>query len=105
MGHECHVINEKFVGNEQKLVFTMQKFSQMVGVRAKKGRECQRKESYTFRHYLNVRYHFPKSFETTSGSLKSASGSQGDPRVSGLPSLHYSNKDVHKSFILSLQCD
>ena len=46
--HEFH--------DEQKLVFTMHKFSQMVSVRAKKDRECRRKESYTFCHYLNVRY-------------------------------------------------
>ena len=32
---------------------------------------------------------FPKVFETTSGSLKSASGSLSDPRVSGSPSLVY----------------
>ena len=35
-----------------------------------------RKESNTFRHYLDARYHFPKCFETTNGSLESASGSR-----------------------------
>ena len=59
----------------------------MMGVRAKKGRECQRKESYTFCHDLNVCQHFPKSFETTSGLLESASGSRCDQLVGGLPSL------------------
>ena len=33
---------------------------------------------------------FPIVFETTSGSLKSASGSLSDPRVGGSPSLIYS---------------
>ena len=33
---------------------------------------------------------FPTVFETTSGPLKSASGSLSDPRVSGSPSLIYS---------------
>ena len=33
---------------------------------------------------------FPTVFKTTSGSLKSASGSLSDPRVSGLSSLIYS---------------
>ena len=33
---------------------------------------------------------FPTVFKTTSGSLKSASGSLSDPRVSGSPSLMYS---------------
>ena len=34
--HGFNDINERFVGNEQKLVFTIQKFTQTVGVRAKK---------------------------------------------------------------------
>ena len=55
VGYEFNDINGRLVRNEQKLVFIMQKFSQMVGVIAKKGRECRKKESYTFRHYLNVR--------------------------------------------------
>ena len=55
VGHEINDIDERLVGNEQKLVFTVQKFPKMVGVRAKEGCECQRKKSYTFRHYLNVR--------------------------------------------------
>ena len=33
---------------------------------------------------------FPAVFETTGRSLKSASGSLSDPRISGLPSLIYS---------------
>ena len=33
---------------------------------------------------------FPTVFETTGGSLKSASGSHSDPRGSGSPSLIYS---------------
>ena len=48
-------INKRLVGNEQKLVFTMQKFSQMVGVEAKKVRKCQRKQRSFFRYYLNIR--------------------------------------------------
>ena len=34
-GHGFNDINESFVGNEQKLVFTTQKLPQMVDVRAK----------------------------------------------------------------------
>ena len=34
-GHGFNDINERFVGNEQKLVFTIEKFPQMLGVRAK----------------------------------------------------------------------
>ena len=33
--HGINDVNERLVGNEQKLVFTIQKFPQMVGVRAK----------------------------------------------------------------------
>ena len=53
----------------------------------KKGRECQRKESYSFCHYLNISLHFPKILKTTSELLESASGSRSNPRVSGSPSL------------------
>ena len=76
-GHGFNDINERLVRNEQKLVFTAQKFPQTVGVRAKKkkGRECQR--------------NFPKILKTLSGLLESASGSRRDPRVSGSPSLSY----------------
>ena len=35
-GHGFNDINERLVKNEQKLVFTIQKFPQMVGVGAKK---------------------------------------------------------------------
>ena len=35
-GHGFNDINERLVRNEQKLVFTIQKFPQTVGVRAKK---------------------------------------------------------------------
>ena len=34
-GHGFNDINERLVGNEQKLVFTIQKIPQIVGVRAK----------------------------------------------------------------------
>ena len=35
-GNGFNAINERLVGNEQKLVFTIQKFPQMVGVKAKR---------------------------------------------------------------------
>ena len=83
-GHGINEINDRFVGNEQKLVLKIQKFPKMVDVKAKQkvvyAREkIQRKEGCTFRHYLNV---FSKSCETTSGS-------RCDPRVSGSPFLLY----------------
>ena len=34
--HEFHDINERLVENEQKLVFTMHKFSRVVSLKAKK---------------------------------------------------------------------
>ena len=55
VGHRFNDSNERLFGNEQKLVFNIQKYLQMVGVRAKKkGGEGQRKESHTFCHYFNV---------------------------------------------------
>ena len=51
-GHAFNDIIERLVGNEQKLVFTVQKFPQTVVYEQKKGREYRKKESYTFRHAL-----------------------------------------------------
>ena len=53
---------------------------------------------------------FPTVFETTSGSLKSASGSLSDPRVSDSPSLIYSmstkfrqnNAEILRCYILEV---
>ena len=76
VGHEFNDIDERLVGNEQKLFFTMQKFSQIVGVRAKKKVVNAREKKVTpFVTTLMFVNNFPKSFETTSGSLEFASGS------------------------------
>ena len=48
---------------------------------------------------------FPTVFETTSGSLKSASGSLSDPRVSGSPSLIYSmSAKFRENYAKTLRC-
>ena len=48
---------------------------------------------------------FPTVFGTTSGSLKSASGSLGEPRVSGSPSLIYSmSAKFRENYAKILRC-
>ena len=56
----------------------------------------------SFFYYVNVRYHFfRKIFKTTNGSLKCASGSLSDPRVSGSPSLRRGmQRSIAKIFLL-----
>ena len=46
-GHGFYDINKTLVGNEQKLVFTKQKFLQMVGVRAKQKVVNAREKKFT----------------------------------------------------------
>ena len=51
-----------------------------------------------YEEILNDVTYFPKSFETTNGSLKSASGSRCDLRVSGSPSLFHTFKTAKYVF-------
>ena len=77
-------IDKKLVGNEQKLVFTIQKFPHVVGVRAEQKVVNAREKKVTpFRYCLNVCQHFTNSFDIASGLLKFARGSRCDPQVSG----------------------